>query len=74
MNVFLGKAGTGARVIVYSVPILVKIILFPPNKASQSTATAIVIEIVRMPIFSHPATPTFPRESDTVRLRNIAPG
>ena len=31
MNVFLGKAGTGARVIVYSVPILVKIILFSPQ-------------------------------------------
>jgi hypothetical protein len=74
LNVFLGKAGTGARVIVYSVPILVKIILFPPNKASQSTATAIVIEIVRMPIFSHPATPTFLRQGDTVRPRDLAPG
>ena len=48
MNVFLGKAGTGARVIVYSVPILVKVFLFSPSNAPHSNATTIVLKIVRM--------------------------
>jgi hypothetical protein len=48
LNELQGKAGTGARVIVYSVPILVKVILLSPSKADDSIATTIVLQIGRM--------------------------
>ena len=44
---FLGKAGTGAGVILYSVPILVKPFLVPPSDR-HSNATDIVLQIVRV--------------------------